>query len=103
LLILVGARGFEPPTPSLPVSFSCFLEIACGWTRITKNNKNKHLYFPALPLPCYRFICGGDPVATPKEIMPNLKLGRRTLVCLPTVVKTTVFYDTDLTGFGLKA
>jgi integrase len=52
---------------------------------------------------CYRFICGGDPVATPKEIMPNLKLGRRTLAGLPAVVKTTVFYDTELTGFGLKA
>jgi integrase len=35
--------------------------------------------------------------------MPNLKLGRRTLAGLPTVVKTTTFYDTDLTGFGLKA
>jgi integrase len=35
--------------------------------------------------------------------MPNLKLGRQTLASLPTVAKTTVFYDTDLTGFGLKA
>jgi hypothetical protein len=34
--------------------------------------------------------------------MPNLKLGRRTLAGLPPVVKTTVFYDTELTGFGLK-
>jgi integrase len=35
--------------------------------------------------------------------MPNLKLGRRSLAGLPAVVKTTVFYDTELTGFGLKA
>ena len=35
--------------------------------------------------------------------MPNLKLGRRTLATLPKVEKPTVFYDTDLTGFGLKA
>jgi integrase len=68
-----------------------------------KNNKNNSLYFPTLPLLCYRFINGGDPVATSKEIMPNLKLGRRTLASLPAVVKATVFYDTDLTGFGLKA
>jgi hypothetical protein len=35
--------------------------------------------------------------------MPNIKIGRRALASLPTVVKPTVFYDTDLTGFGLKA
>jgi integrase len=35
--------------------------------------------------------------------MPNLKLTRRTLTALPKVDKTTVFYDTDLKGFGLKA
>jgi integrase len=35
--------------------------------------------------------------------MPNLKLARRTLATLPKVEKPTVFYDTDLTGFGLKA
>ena len=35
--------------------------------------------------------------------MPNLKLTRRTLTSLPKVDKTTVFYDTDLKGFGLKA
>ena len=35
--------------------------------------------------------------------MPNLKLGRRTLATLLKVEKPTVFYDTDLTGFGLKA
>jgi integrase len=34
--------------------------------------------------------------------MPNLKLGRRTLASLPPVVKPTVFYDSELTGFGLK-
>jgi integrase len=34
--------------------------------------------------------------------MPNLKLGRRTLASLLPVVKPTVFYDTELTGFGLR-
>lgn len=35
--------------------------------------------------------------------MANLKLGRRALANLPKVQKPTVFYDTELTGFGLKA
>jgi integrase len=35
--------------------------------------------------------------------MPNIKLSKRTLTSLPKVDKPTVFYDTDLTGFGLKA
>jgi hypothetical protein len=61
--------------------------------RVAKTLKINRLYFPTLSLPCYRFICGGDPVATPKENMPNLKLGRRSLASLPTVVKTTVYYD----------
>jgi integrase len=47
------------------------------------------------------------PVATrwrlSKEIMPHLKLGRRTLATIPAVEKATVYYDTELTGFGLKA
>jgi hypothetical protein len=34
--------------------------------------------------------------------MPNLKLGRRTVASLPPVVKPTVFYNSELTGFGLK-
>jgi integrase len=34
--------------------------------------------------------------------MPNLKLGRRTLASLRPAVKPTVFYDTELTGFGLR-
>lgn len=33
----------------------------------------------------------------------KIKIGRRALRTLPTVSKPTVFYDTDLTGFGLKA
>jgi integrase len=34
--------------------------------------------------------------------MPTTKLGRRTLANLPTVSKPTTYYDSDLTGFGLK-
>jgi integrase len=33
----------------------------------------------------------------------KLRLGRRTLSTLPPLSRPTVFYDTDLTGFGLKA
>ena len=35
--------------------------------------------------------------------MPILKLGRRAVTGLPAVTKTTIFYDSDLTGFGVKA
>ena len=35
--------------------------------------------------------------------MPILKLGRRAVAGLPRVTKPTIFYDTDLTGFGIKA
>ncbi|MET4483210.1 tyrosine-type recombinase/integrase [Bradyrhizobium sp. F1.13.3] len=35
--------------------------------------------------------------------MPILKLGRRAVTGLPSVTKTTIFYDSDLTGFGVKA
>ena len=35
--------------------------------------------------------------------MPILKLGRRAVSGLPTVTKTTIFYDDTLTGFGVKA
>jgi len=34
--------------------------------------------------------------------MPTIKLGLRTIRALPIVAKPTVFYDADLTGFGLK-
>jgi integrase len=33
----------------------------------------------------------------------KIKIGRRALSALPAVSRPTVFYDTDLTGFGLKA
>jgi hypothetical protein len=33
----------------------------------------------------------------------KIKIGRRALSALPAVTRPTVFYDTDLTGFGLKA
>ena len=33
----------------------------------------------------------------------KIKIGRRALNTLPLVSGTTIFYDTDLTGFGLKA
>ena len=33
----------------------------------------------------------------------KIKIGRRALSALPAVTSPTVFYDTDLTGFGLKA
>jgi integrase len=35
--------------------------------------------------------------------MPAIKISRRALSGLPRVTKPTVFYDTDLTGFGLRA
>ena len=34
--------------------------------------------------------------------MPNVKLGRKALACLPSVSRMTIYYDTDLKGFGLK-
>src|SRR3978361_208186 len=34
--------------------------------------------------------------------MPTMKLTRRTVAAIPPVAKPTVFYDTDLKGFGLK-
>src|SRR5712671_1004768 len=33
----------------------------------------------------------------------KIKIGRRALSALPAVNRPTIFYDTDLTGFGLKA
>jgi integrase len=33
----------------------------------------------------------------------KIKIGRRALSALPAVTRPTIFYDTDLTGFGLKA
>ncbi|THD46266.1 MAG: DUF4102 domain-containing protein [Bradyrhizobium sp.] len=33
----------------------------------------------------------------------EIKIGRRALSALPAVTRPTIFYDTDLTGFGLKA
>jgi hypothetical protein len=33
----------------------------------------------------------------------KIKISRRALSALPAVSRPTVFYDTDLTGFGLKA
>jgi len=33
----------------------------------------------------------------------KIKIGRRALSALPTVTRPTIFYDVDLTGFGLKA
>ncbi|MET4345597.1 site-specific integrase [Bradyrhizobium barranii] len=35
--------------------------------------------------------------------MPILKLGRRSVSSLPAVSKPTIFYDSDLKGFGIKA
>jgi hypothetical protein len=33
----------------------------------------------------------------------KIKIGRRALSTLPAVTRPIIFYDTDLTGFGLKA
>src|SRR5258705_8840422 len=33
----------------------------------------------------------------------KIKIGRRAPSALPAVTRPTIFYDTDLTGFGLKA
>ena len=45
-------------------------------------------------------------VATPWRFswmhMPNVKLGRKALSNIPAVSRMTIFYDTDLKGFGLK-
>jgi integrase len=35
--------------------------------------------------------------------VPILKLGRRAVTGLPAVTKPTIFYDSELTGFGVKA
>ena len=34
--------------------------------------------------------------------MPKIKIGRRTVTAIEPVQKPTIFYDTDLKGFGLK-
>ena len=34
--------------------------------------------------------------------MPHIKISRRSTIAIPPVEKPTVFYDTELTGFGLK-
>jgi integrase len=34
--------------------------------------------------------------------MPNLKIGRRTIANLPKVERPTLFYDTELKGFGVR-
>jgi hypothetical protein len=36
------------------------------------------------------------------ETLPTIKLGKRTLDNLPQVTQRTTFYDTELTGFGLR-
>ncbi len=33
----------------------------------------------------------------------KIKIGRRALSALPAVTRPTIFYDIDLTGFGLRA
>src|SRR6266851_1271541 len=65
-------------------------------------NKFKHFISQVLSPVCYGFLCGGDPVATHKETMAKIKLGKRTLDNLPRVAKRTTFFDTDLTGFGIR-
>jgi hypothetical protein len=61
----------------------------------------KHFLYLTLPFVSPEFITGGDSVAT-RGSMPTIKLGLRTIRALPIVAKATVFYDADLTGFGLK-
>jgi hypothetical protein len=34
--------------------------------------------------------------------MPRIKLSRRTIAAIPPLDRPTIFYDTELTGFGLK-
>jgi hypothetical protein len=34
--------------------------------------------------------------------MPHIKVSRRTIAVIQPVDKPTIFYDTELTGFGLK-
>lgn len=41
-------------------------------------------------------------MAIPERAMPIIKLGRRAVTGLPAVTKTTIFYDSDLKGFGVK-
>jgi len=35
--------------------------------------------------------------------MPHIKISKRSITAIEPVAKPTIFYDTDLTGFGLKA
>jgi integrase len=46
----------------------------------------------------FPWLSGGDS----GDVMPILKLGRRAVSGLPRVTTTTIFYDADLTGFGIK-
>src|SRR6266481_6212801 len=41
-------------------------------------------------------------VATCKETMAKIKLGKRSLDNLPQITKHTTFFDTELTGFGIR-
>jgi integrase len=53
------------------------------------------------PEVCRRLFRGGDLVAT-RGLRMKIKIGRRALGTLPPVSRPTIFYDADLTGFGLK-
>ena len=48
----------------------------------------------------WRFIPALPPTGEPP--MPSMKLTRRTIAAIPTPDKPTVFYDTELRGFGLS-
>jgi integrase len=79
-----------------------FPEIVSGSHMLHLFNKNGHFCFPASQVVCYGFLSGADPVPTRAKPMPTIKLGKRALDNLPKVTKRTTFYDTDLTGFGLR-
>ena len=76
--------------------------MSCSCLTLKKSFIYRSYLLRRFPELCWRFRwwwrLGGD-----LGINVKIKIGRRALSALPAVTSPTVFYDTDLTGFGLKA
>ena len=105
---MVGARGFEPPTPSPPVLFSWFSDALRGPLMLDKAVVGtRFLAYGVCScfLPLGRLVpsrCRHRPVLERSLVAERIRISKRTIDALRPRERAFIAYDDDLTGFAVR-